>query len=148
MRRPDDLRESIGRLFSAQRLAVLSTQEDGQPCGNLVAFAATEDLGQILFATRIDGSKYRRILREPRVALLVDDRSNRETDFQEAVAVTAVGRARVASAHERQWLVERYLSRHPSLRSFASAPECVLLCVDVEKYLVSGFQDVAELKLR
>lgn len=145
---PADLRESIGRLLSAQKLAVLSTQEGGQPFGNLVAFAATDDLGQLLFATQTDGSKYRRILREPRVALLADDRSNRETDFQEAVAVTALGRARRLSAEERQRLVERYLSRHPSLRSFVSAPDCVLLCVDVERYLVSGFRDVEELKLR
>lgn len=148
MSRSADLRETIGRLLSAQKLAVLSTQEDGQPCGNLVAFAATEDLGQLLFATRSDGGKYRRILREPRVALLADDRSNREADFQEAVAITALGPARIVPADERPRLLERYLSRHPSLRSFASAPECVLLCIDVERYLVSGFQDVEELRLR
>ncbi|MBI5013871.1 MAG: pyridoxamine 5'-phosphate oxidase family protein [Deltaproteobacteria bacterium] len=143
-----DLRESIGRLFARQRLAVLSTQATGQPHGNLVAFASTDDLALLLFATRRDTAKYRRLRAEPRAALLVDDRSNREADFQEAVAVTALGTARDAEASERARFLDLYLARHPSLFGFATAPDCALLWVEVERYLVSGFREVEELRLR
>jgi hypothetical protein len=47
MPRSNDIRDSVGRLFAMQKLAVLSTQSRGQPCGNLVAFASTEDLGHV-----------------------------------------------------------------------------------------------------
>jgi hypothetical protein len=37
------LRERLAELFRSQQLAVLSTQRDGQPYSNLVAFVATPD---------------------------------------------------------------------------------------------------------
>ena len=41
--------EQITALFDSQQLAVLSTQKNDQPYASLVAFAASEDLEQILF---------------------------------------------------------------------------------------------------
>ena len=38
------VKQLLSDLFSSQRLAVLSTQESGQPYSNLVAFAQTDDL--------------------------------------------------------------------------------------------------------
>jgi nitroimidazol reductase NimA-like FMN-containing flavoprotein (pyridoxamine 5'-phosphate oxidase superfamily) len=45
------LRELLAELFDSQRSAVLATQGGGQPYCSLMAFAATGDLRDLLFAT-------------------------------------------------------------------------------------------------
>ena len=46
-----EMLDLIRNLLESQRLAVLSTQNHGQPYCNLIAIAATEDLKYLLFAT-------------------------------------------------------------------------------------------------
>ena len=83
------VRKLLKNLFSSQPLAVLASQGDGQPYGNLVAFAATDDLKSLLFATARATRKYANIIKDPRVAMVIDSRTNQKVDFQRAVAVTA-----------------------------------------------------------
>jgi hypothetical protein len=51
----------IKNLFDSQSLAVLATQSNAQPYASLVAFAATEDLKQIIFLTPNTTRKYANI---------------------------------------------------------------------------------------
>ncbi len=44
--------ETIRDLFRTQKLAVLPTQNSGQPYASLVCFVASEDLKHLYFATR------------------------------------------------------------------------------------------------
>ena len=137
----NDLRE----LFSSQKLAVLSTQDHGQPYGSLVAFAATDDLKTLMFATTRATRKYANIGSDARVAMVIDNRSNEERDFNQALAVTAVGEAAEAGEPERQGLLRTYLAKHPYLKEFVASPSCAFLKITVSKYsLVTRFQDVRE----
>jgi hypothetical protein len=52
------LKETIKRILDSQKLAVLATQRDGRPYGSLVAFAATDDMKNLLFATTRATRKY------------------------------------------------------------------------------------------
>lgn len=133
-------------LFKSQKLAVLATQKDGQPYTSLVAFVATGDLKYLLFATNRGTRKYANIAGDSRLAMLVDNRSNQETDFHNAVAVTATGKAEELKNSERESYVKIYLAKHPKLQEFVMSPTCALLRVVVESYyLVSRFQNVIEL---
>jgi nitroimidazol reductase NimA-like FMN-containing flavoprotein (pyridoxamine 5'-phosphate oxidase superfamily) len=148
MEDPNRPKEKILGLLATQRLAVLATHGQGQPYGSIVSFASTPDGRQILFATSRSTRKYENLKADPRVALVIDNRSNRETDFQEAVAVTATGRAEEVPDAERAALLELYLDKHPYLADFVTAPTCALLRVRVETYyLVSRFQQVEELSV-
>lgn len=138
-----DLEAQVRDLLRTQGLAVLSTQGEGQPYSSLVAFAATPGLCELLFATTRATRKYHNLAAEPRVSLLVDNRSNRETDFHEAVAATAVGRAEEALGADVSELRHIYLAKHPYLEDFLVAPTCALIRVRVESYyVVQRFQDV------
>jgi nitroimidazol reductase NimA-like FMN-containing flavoprotein (pyridoxamine 5'-phosphate oxidase superfamily) len=144
----EELATRLRQLTTAQGLAVLSTQGAGQPYSSLVAFAATPDLRDLLFATTRATRKFHNLTAEPRVSLLVDNRSNRETDFQEAMAATAVGRAEEVAAADLTTLRDLHLAKHPSLKDFLAAPECALIRVRVEAYyVVQRFQDVQILHL-
>ncbi|HUT34279.1 MAG TPA: pyridoxamine 5'-phosphate oxidase family protein [Planctomycetota bacterium] len=142
-----ELGEMVRSLFASQGLAVLATQSAAGPHTSLVAFAATEDLHHIVFATERDTRKYANLAADPRVALLVDDRSHREADLAEATAVTAGGRAEEAAGEEKKHLLKLLLRRHPALQGFVASPGCAILRVTVEAYsVVTRFQEVPELR--
>ena len=143
------LKTLLRDLFSSQSLAVLATYGSGQTYGSLVAFASTDDLKSLLFATTRATRKFDNQTRHPRIALVMDNRSNRETDFHQAVAVTATGLVKEVAASEKDHLLKLYLSKHPYLREFATSPTCALLRVDVDTYyVVSQFQNVMELHIK
>ncbi|HRT97329.1 MAG TPA: pyridoxamine 5'-phosphate oxidase family protein, partial [Planctomycetota bacterium] len=99
----------------------------------------------LVFATERDTRKYANLAADPRVALLVDDRSHRAADLVEATAATAEGPAREALGNERERLAARLLGKHPALRPFVAHPGCALIVVTVEVYqVVTRFQSVVE----
>lgn len=146
MTESDMIAERLRQLFQTQRLGVLASQNEGQPHTSLIAFAAAADLRHLVFATTKATRKYANLQADARVALLVDNRSNRDADFHEAMAVTAYGRALELSGDERDGYLELYLGKHPHLREFANAPSCALVAVAVRTYsVVERFQHVIEL---
>ena len=149
MKNFEHLKQFLGDLFSSQRLAVLATQSKGQSYGSLVAFATTDDLKSLLFTTTRETRKYANLLDDPRVAMVMDNRSNQEADFHKAAAVTATGTVKEVEGREKERLLEIYLSRHPYLREFASSPTCALLKVEVDAYtVVNRFQNVMVLRIK
>ncbi len=147
MTESQDLRELLTGLLASQPLAVLATQGGGQPYANLVAFAASPDLANLYFATTRATRKYANLSQERRVALLVDNRSNQESDFRDAVVATATGYAEEVVGAEREPVQDFYLSRHSHLATFIASPACALFRVRVETYVVvQEFQRVRILR--
>jgi Pyridoxamine 5'-phosphate oxidase len=141
-----ELEKILGDLFQQQKLAVLGTQGPAGPWGSLVAIAHTDDLRALVFVTGRSTRKYSNLRDDPHVALVLDNRSNELEDFEEAVAVTAVGLASEPTEADRERLLTIYLSKHPHLREFAKSPSSALFRVDVEKFsIVYQFQNVMEM---
>lgn len=142
----DSIRKALHQLFRTQPLAVLATHDQGQPYANLVAFAAMQDLQLILFATPRATRKYANLTADPRAAMLVDNRSNAEADFQQATAVTATGTTAEVPASEHPYLLDIYLKKHPYLKDFVQSPSCAFMQLAVQRYvMVNHFQEVTEL---
>ncbi len=132
-------------LFHSQRFAVLATDDHGQPFASLMAFAATEDLGQLVVLTERTTRKFANLKANCRVALLIDDRENKGSDTQNSVAVTAIGEAEEVDPDAAAPVLKLYLARHPYLAAFAASPSCVIVRVKISSYqLVSRFQEVRE----
>jgi nitroimidazol reductase NimA-like FMN-containing flavoprotein (pyridoxamine 5'-phosphate oxidase superfamily) len=140
-------RQTLRELLASQRLAVLAASDGEMTHATLVAFSVTEDLGTIVFATTRATRKFRIIGRNPRVSMLIDNRTNEVADFRDALAATAHGTA-AETAKEDSELLQLYLSEHPYLRDFVSAPTCALVAVRVDRYdLVGSFQNVLEIRV-
>ena len=149
MDKSPQLTQILKNLFSSQRLATLATQGKGQAYGSLVAFAATDDLKHLLFATTRATRKYANLIGEPRIAMVIDNRTNQESDFHKAIAATATGIVKEVEERERESLLKLYLSKHPYLKEFVTSPTCALLHLEVETYyVVSQFQNVMELHIK
>ncbi len=144
-----ELEHLIRELFESQKLAVLATQNEGQPYANLIAFAASNDLKSLYFATARATRKYANIEADARVTVLIDNRSNQDSDFSQAAAVTATGTAQEVMASKRDEVLTIYLAKHPMLEDFVRSPSCALLQIRVETYyLVRRFQNVMELHVK
>jgi nitroimidazol reductase NimA-like FMN-containing flavoprotein (pyridoxamine 5'-phosphate oxidase superfamily) len=144
----EQIRKQIISLLDSQSLAVLSTQRGGQPYSSLMAFAHADDLGTILVATSKVTRKHLNISANPRVSLLIDNRSNEDADFHAACAVTVLGSVEEVSDSERETYQSCYLACHPYLETFLAAPTTVFLKIIVRHYLlVNRFQHVMELHL-
>jgi len=144
----ESLRKTIRDLLQSQRLAVLATNRGGHPYSSLVAFAATDDLCSLFFATARATRKYENIMANHRVSLLVDNRANKAEDFRETVAVSIFGYAEEIKEEEKNSCLPLYLRKHPYLEEFVNAPTCALFKVQITKFsVVARFQNVIELQV-
>ena len=133
----------LNDLLQQQLHAVLATADQAGPYASLVAFAASPDLRQLVFATGRATRKFRNLAASGTAALLIDNRANTLADVNEATAVTVLGRAAEVAGEERGRLVSILLDRHPGLADFVHAPDTALVAITVERYLlVDHFQRV------
>ncbi len=146
MKTRKDHLNTIKGLFSVQKLAVLSTQNQGQPYASLVAFSFSQDLEQLYFLTPTTTRKYGNLTACDRVALLINSACNQADDFTKAVSVTATGRA--GALTDKAGPLTDYLTRHPQLADFSKEPSTAVVCVDVDAYImVRRFQEVVTLRM-
>jgi uncharacterized pyridoxamine 5'-phosphate oxidase family protein len=134
-------------LFKSQKLAVLATINEIQPYCNLVAFAETMDCKSLIFTTNRNTSKYRNLLNNRQVSLLIDDRSNLSGGFGKNVAITVLGLAEELTAEEKPYFADLLISKHPDLTSFIKGSDNALFKVRINDYIVAGFESVEKLHI-
>jgi general stress protein 26 len=139
----------LEELFSNQKLCVVSTQSAKGPYASLVAFwAAGENPSRIIFFTPRSTRKYANLSADARVAVLLQNAVNRESDFHSAVAVTGTGEAVEIDKEAHRPLLQHYLQKHPYMEEFVHSPSCAMIAVTVTRYvMVRNFQNVTELHL-
>jgi nitroimidazol reductase NimA-like FMN-containing flavoprotein (pyridoxamine 5'-phosphate oxidase superfamily) len=148
MTTPEQLRHTVRALLDSQFQGVLATQHDRHPYTSLMAFAVTPDLHRIVFATYRATQKHANLLANPYASLLIDNRTNKSADYQDTVAISAEGKVSEVDVAQHGELLQLYLHKHPQLRGFVSAADCILLQLEVESfYVVSQFQNVTVLQM-
>jgi heme iron utilization protein len=136
----------VEALLADQRFAALATQGGDVPYTSLVAFAVTPDLRRMVFPTRAGTRKFANLEANPRVALLVDNRSNSADDYRNAAVLTVIGRVRSECGAETDEGRKLLLARHPILAGFLAEPDGRIATVTVAEYLlVTNFEAVTKL---
>ena len=140
-----EIQNRLRNLCESQKLAVVSTQSDGQPYASLVAFVASDDLRHIFFVTARTTRKFANLTSDSRVAVLINSSANAESDFHDAVSITVTGMAEEIMDPDRKNVLKLYLSKHPYLEDFAKSPSCAVIRVAAKSYyMVQNFQKVME----
>ncbi len=135
-------REWIERALSANRLAVLATERDGQPHASLVAITPVGSLRQLVFATYRNTRKFGNLAANGRVAILMQGTGIEGSGLDAGIALTATGQACETMGLQRDLLAGTHLRRHPDLAGFLGSKECAVFCVSVESYqVVRGIDD-------
>lgn len=135
----------LSLLDQTQPHAVLATDSNGQPYTSLVAYALTPDKKGLLFVTPKSTQKYRNILKNKQVSLLIDSRTNTAEDYMAAEAVTVLGRAR-AVRKGRKWIefVDIFLKKHQKLKEIIGSAETALILVEITKCIhATKFQSIS-----
>jgi len=139
------LKNKIKKLLEQQKLGVLATQGEKYPYNTLVAYAFSEDLRYIFFATRKHTRKYNNIMKHHHVSMLIDSRTNNVTDFEDAVALTVIAKMESTTLLEHRGL---YLNRFLHLKDFIEDPATTIMTLKIDKYIyVQRFQEVLELDI-
>jgi heme iron utilization protein len=141
------LDEKTRQTLIYQKLAVLSTQDEGFPYLNLVAFATSPDFRHLLFVTDKNTRKYRNLSKNRQVSLLIDNRANNVDDFKDALAITLMGEARDISDQPSQWL-SIYLKKHPNLNDFVKADGKAMILVSISDYILAAFTGTRSIHLK
>jgi uncharacterized pyridoxamine 5'-phosphate oxidase family protein len=120
---------------------VIATQKNNIPYTNIIAFAASEGLGSIFFATRRDSTKFFNLLNNPCVSIFIDDRKNLTSDIQNARGVSAEAEAKDVTKNKEE-LKKLLIEKHPELAGFINEPDCELFELEVKKYFyVDDFEN-------
>jgi hypothetical protein len=110
----------------------------------------TDDVEGIIFATPRKTTKYRNILKNRNVSLMIDTRSNTTKGYMQSEAVTILGTASpLRKGRKRDKFSRIYGNKHPELEGFVNAPSTALIHVLIKKALHAGkFQTVTEWKVK
>jgi nitroimidazol reductase NimA-like FMN-containing flavoprotein (pyridoxamine 5'-phosphate oxidase superfamily) len=136
--------ERLSAINTSQLHAVLATESDGQPYTSLIAYALSPDARGIIFTTPRATRKYRNILKNKKVSLLIDTRRNTEKDYLDAESVTILGKA-FPIRRGKKWieLSGVLLKKHPRLADIMESPETALVLIRITACVhVSQFQRV------
>ena len=140
----DQVEAEIRMLCLEQPFAVLATQGEGQPYASLISFAMSSDLKHLVFSTPSQTRKFDLILKNKKVSILVDNRSQQPESINLISGITITGRARALTepAEVEPWS-EMLIKKHSYLHKFVKSPSSSLILVDTIRFFyVRRFQDV------
>jgi len=131
--------------FEALRVGVLATVEEGRPYTSIIAFALTPDRRTLLFTTSSATRKYKNMISQPAVSILLDNRSQSADDISRAQAVTLLGTAKkVRAGAKKSAYSALFVSRHPELADFIDDPKTALVAFSIQQAVhVARFEDVS-----
>jgi len=144
-----EIQDTIQGVLERNRLAVLATQLNGQPHTSLIAFTSFEGLRFLAFATYRSTLKYKSILEDRRVAILIEDRDGDAAGLSDqGLVLTAIGEAIKTSGEDRQAHIMKHLARHPELEKFLMSTDCEFVLVGIHSYqVVRGIDDVQRYRI-
>jgi nitroimidazol reductase NimA-like FMN-containing flavoprotein (pyridoxamine 5'-phosphate oxidase superfamily) len=132
-------------LLRQQNMCVLATCDEGKPYCSLMAYV-TDDSGRTVYMVTLGSSqKYRNIVRNPNVSLLVDTRSvHSPTERGGVQALTVQGEGTtVSDESSRGELLERIAAAHPQTAVLTHQSDARVLAVRVNSILLLDGVDKA-----
>ena len=128
-------------LASEINICVLATVAGRKPHCSLMAYVTDENCEEIYMVTHRNTHKYKNLMENPSVSILIDTRDI--SPRAEAKALTVEGvYAAIKNEEKRAKIQAKLLAVHPHLAEFINHPETEILCVKIESFLLlSGLQE-------
>jgi nitroimidazol reductase NimA-like FMN-containing flavoprotein (pyridoxamine 5'-phosphate oxidase superfamily) len=136
--------EEMKRLAKENDICVLATVAGGKPHCSLMSYVTDDDCREIYMTTRKDTRKYKSLMENPAVSLLIDTREKHSGPHRaEAKAMTVSGTySKMEDENKRDMVSARLLARHPHLKEFLDHPDSELLCIKITSFLLlNGLTD-------
>jgi nitroimidazol reductase NimA-like FMN-containing flavoprotein (pyridoxamine 5'-phosphate oxidase superfamily) len=130
--------ELMKKLAKEKDICVLATVSGENPHCSLMAYTTDDDCSEIYMATHRGTKKFKNLLENPSVSLLIDTREEHKGSRRpEAKAMTVSGAfQRLQNPQKEAWARARLLDRHPHLREFLAHPDAEVICVKIRSFLL------------
>ena len=128
-------------LAREKNTCVLATVGGQSPHCSLMAYVTDENCTEMYMVTHKNTNKYKNLIENPSVSLLIDTREI--SPRTKAKALTVAGVCTVIEKEEKRKKVHtRLLEVHPQLAEFINHAEAEILCVRIQSFLLlDGLQE-------
>jgi nitroimidazol reductase NimA-like FMN-containing flavoprotein (pyridoxamine 5'-phosphate oxidase superfamily) len=127
--------DQMKALARAENMCVLATDAGGKPYCSLMAYVADNACEEIYMVTHRDTHKYRNLMQNASVSLLIDSRRNAPRTSVQALTVEGVF-CKIESSSEYDRAKAMLLKAHPHLTSFMDHAEAEILRIKIEAFLL------------
>lgn len=130
--------ETMKNLVRDKDICVLATASGGTPYCSLMAYVTDDECREIYMATYRNSQKYKNLLANPSVSLLVDTRDEHSGPHRpEAKAMTIAGTYhRIEDPQKEAVVRERLLRKHPHLKPFLEDTGGEIFCIRIASFLL------------
>ena len=130
--------EEMKALAKQKDICVLATVSDGNPHCSLMAYATDDDCREIYMITQKGTKKYKNLIKNPSVSLLIDTREEQVDSYPlQAKALTIAGLFQeIDDEYKKRLARARLLERHPYLAGFIDQTDTELICIKATSFLV------------
>jgi uncharacterized pyridoxamine 5'-phosphate oxidase family protein len=131
------------RMLKEKDICVLATVSGNQPHCSLMAYVADADGRKIYMVTLRDTKKFKNLIQNPAVSLLIDTREDDAgSQRSRAKALTVNGVFQRVEREKQAPMQARILERHPHLQELFAKGEAEIFAVRVESFqLLEGATD-------
>jgi len=130
--------EKMKQLAREKDICVLATTSGGTPHCSLMAYVVDDDCREIYMATFKKTTKFRNLMENPDVSLLIDTREEHAGPLRpEAKAMTVDGTFQEIEDHTKKARIRaKLLEKHPHLGEFLAHPDAEVFCIKVRSFLL------------
>jgi nitroimidazol reductase NimA-like FMN-containing flavoprotein (pyridoxamine 5'-phosphate oxidase superfamily) len=130
--------DKMKNLVKEKDICVLATASENKPHCSLMAYVTDDPCSEIYMVTNRDTRKYRNLVQNPTVSLLIDTRDEvRDSNRLEAKALTVEGEFRQIEDTEKKGFVRDGLrAKHPHLEELISHPNAEVFCIRIISFLL------------
>jgi nitroimidazol reductase NimA-like FMN-containing flavoprotein (pyridoxamine 5'-phosphate oxidase superfamily) len=136
--------EEMKAMVKERDMCVLATVSGDSPHCSLMTYVCDDECRKIYMVTQKNTQKYRNLIENPSVSLLIDSREEHAgSSRQDAKAMTISGTFKtIENESEKKQAGNRLLERHPQLKVFFNDPDAEVFCVSVSSFLLlDGLKD-------
>lgn len=136
--------EEMKALVKQKDMCVLATVSGGNPHCSLMAYATDDDCREIYMVTQKGTKKYKNLIENPSVSLLIDTREEQASSRSlQAKALTIAGLFQEIDDEGKKSLARaRLLERHPYLTGFIDQADTELICIKATSFqLLNGLKE-------
>lgn len=129
--------DRVNEMLIDNSLCVLCTVSGDLPYSSLMTYVLSDDLKTVYMVTVRESRKYRNLLENPKVSLLVDNRQNLASTSDETVAsITFEGILKHLEPLETEVVRIQLVDRHGELKEILKNPDCVIFGIELKTFLL------------
>lgn len=141
--------EQMKELARDKNICVMATIAGSKPYCSLMEYVINRECTEIYMVTHRQTRKYKNLITNPAVSLLIDSRDTLLRSAAQAMTVEGVFQ-KIEDPAKEKMAHRKLLSAHPHLNEFMGHPEAEVLRIKIKSFLLlngltqASFEDVSD----